>query len=154
VTARKSDRIWSAAGIILALAYIAWRNSPFWGPSEDSAEVSADFEGERGESVESEEALTRVTLFALDNDDFREAWEKAVRDYADYLTARIAGARMAARTTGKVRADWAARDNGEPVPIPIPLAIGVADGKAAFELAVQGEVNRRVAAMNGPGAFG
>ncbi len=87
-----------------------------------------------------EEALLRVTLFAVDEPLFLNAWEAAVREAADLVTAEIAGARMAGCLEGEVL--WDAK-------IPCPDEISAKDAELAYRLAVQLEVNKRVDAMGG-----
>jgi hypothetical protein len=93
---------------------------------------------------EAEAAQALIAGACQGSDKFRVAWEGAVREAADYLTARIAGARMAGRT-GVVRMDFR-----------VPLFPGLDRDltRVALAQAVQEEVNRRVEAMPHPGAFG
>jgi len=92
-----------------------------------------------------EEALQRVTLHALEDDGFRQRWDEAVRDAADALAAEVAGARMAGSTQGRVA--WVRE-------VPQPGGMEYADVQAAFAMAVQGEVGRRLAVMTSPEGFG
>lgn len=102
----------------------------------ESDEVPADVE----------EAQGMIARACRDNEKFRAAWEGEVRLTADYMTARIAGARMA-RRAGVVRMEGR---------LPPGIRNGLDPGLArvAFALAVRDEVTRRVEAMTRPGGFG
>jgi hypothetical protein len=89
-------------------------------------------------------ALALVTGVCQGDGKFRVAWEGAVRETADHMTARIAGARMAGRT-GIVRGECR---------LPVFLGLDPDLTRAAFALAVREEVTRRVEAMPLPGGFG
>lgn len=95
--------------------------------------------------MDREAALARVTLVALDNPNFREAWETAVRRSADQLTGYIAGARMRGIEEGQIQ--WDAN-------VPVPTTLHSDEVRTAFKWAVMGEVNRRVTAMTGKGGPG
>ncbi len=95
-----------------------------------------------------DEDLIRVTLFALENDDFRQAWETAVRECADGITAMIAGARMAGATGGCIEVCW------DDAMLPVPEGFSADMVQGAFRRAVMAEVDRRIEAMTSPGAFG
>ena len=86
-----------------------------------------------------------MTAYACQHEVFRQAWETAVRQAADAVAAHIAGLWMAGQAHGTVA--W---DAAYPV---LPAMDGDAL-EAAFQLAVHGEVRRRIEVMNGPGAFG
>ena len=90
-------------------------------------------------------ALAQVTAYAGQHEVFRQAWEAAVRQAADAVAAHIAGLWMAGQAHGTVA--W---DAAYPV---LPAMDGEAL-EAAFQLAVHGEVSRRIKTMHGPGAFG
>ncbi len=94
---------------------------------------------------EAEEALLRVTLFALDEPLFLNAWEAVVREGADYVTAEVAGARMAGHLEGEVL--WDAS-------IPCPDEISAEDAELAYRLAVRLEAEKRLAAMSARNAGG
>lgn len=108
-----------------------------------SGDESDDCEASRGPDPAG--ALTQVTLFALDHDEFRHAWEDQVRRAADRLTGILAGQRMKGAHGGHIEVNLA---------IPVPAVLGSEIAKAAFRLAVTGEVDRRIAAMTSPGEFG
>jgi len=92
--------------------------------------------------------LIHVTLFALEHDDFRQAWDAAVRETADRATATVVGRVMGGATHGQVVFCQ------ESTRVPIPADLGLERTQAAFQLAVAGEVGRRLHAMTSPGAFG
>lgn len=95
---------------------------------------------EPGGELDPEEALTRITLFALEHDKFRELWDKAVRDAADSAAAQVTGNAMAGRMSGQVMVDVTLR-------VPVPRDMEPGDAFYAFHLAVTGETNRRLTAM-------
>jgi hypothetical protein len=102
------------------------------------------------QETEAGRALQAVMAFAGGNDDFRRAWDHAVGEVADYVAARVAGAWMAgAASPGGIPVSWQGS-------IAVPAAPGICEEhtNAAFQLAVTGEVNRRISGMHGPGAFG
>lgn len=92
--------------------------------------------------------LILVTLFALSNDEFRQEWDKVIRETADQTTAAIAGARMAGEVDGTVEVWW------DGVNLPVPADIGVERTRDVFMRVVMTEVGRRVEAMTSPGSFG
>ena len=89
-------------------------------------------------SVDGSEALARITLAALEDDEFRVAWDLAVRDTADYLCARVTGSRMAGEQGGAVYFESV---------IPAPEDMDEADVNTAFRHAVKAEVEKRLNAM-------
>jgi hypothetical protein len=95
-----------------------------------------------------DEHFMRVTLYALENAWFRQAWEKAVRETADQAAAVIAGTRMAGTAGARVMISW------EGVDLPVPPGFEPDLVRGAFERAVTAEVAHRIEAMTGPGAFG
>lgn len=96
--------------------------------------------------VDVEEAQGVIARACRDNEKFRVAWDGAVRLAADYMTARIAGARMAQRT-GIVRMEGR-------LPPDVRRDLDPDLARVAFAIAVRDEVTRRVEAMPHPGGFG
>ena len=96
----------------------------------------------------SDEDLIRVTLLALESNEFRQAWDMAVRGCADRVTGEITGLRMAGATGGSFDICW------DEVNIPILASLGQERTRAAFARVVTAEVERRVEAMTSPGSFG
>lgn len=95
-----------------------------------------------------EEALTAVTLYALENDRFREVWDGAVLAMADKFAAEITGGYMAGRTSGYL-------ESGE-FEFAVPDGMDPWDALLAFRLQVNGEVSRRLRDLtrNPPGGLG
>ena len=91
--------------------------------------------------------LMRITLFALEHDEFRQAWDEAIRENADKITAEIAGARMAGCTEGYVEVLAC-------LAFPVPADIGQERTRAVFMRMVIAEVDRRARAMTSTGSFG
>lgn len=103
----------------------------------------------RGISVSaSDEDLIRVTIFALENEEFRQAWDAAVRETADKMTAAIVGRRMAGEDGGVVEVCW------DDTPLPVPFSLGLERTRVVFTRAVTEEVKHRVEAMTSRGSFG
>ena len=90
------------------------------------------------------EVQAQIARACQGNGEFRAAWEEAVRTAADHLTARVAGARMAGRT-GVVSVEMR---------LPVLPGLDPDVTRAAWALAVNEEVDRRVEAMPLPGGFG
>lgn len=148
-------RIWLIAGLALAagigtgIALMCRASRKPRGLScslcPDVPEDGADSGFEADAAAEAREALAQVTDYARQHAVFRRDWDSAVRRAADAMTAIIAGRWMAGQAHGEV--GWYA-------PYPVLPAMDGGALEAAFQLAVHGEVCRRIGAMNGPGAFG
>ncbi len=91
------------------------------------------------------EALAQVTGYAQQHPVFSRDWARAVLQAADAMTATIAGRWMAGQAHGEI---------GMYASYPSLPAMDAGTLEAAFQLAVHGEVTRRIRAMDGPGAFG
>jgi hypothetical protein len=133
-------------GAVLAYAVIrvTCRTLALLDDSADSADGSdADDAGDA--AVAARQALAQVTDYAARHPVFRRDWDSAVRQAADAMTATIAGRWMAGQAHGEI---------GLYASYPSLPAIGAGVVEAAFQLAVHGEVTRRIGAMDGPGAFG
>ena len=88
--------------------------------------------------MDGSEALARVALYALADSDFRQAWDAAVRDTADYLCARVVNGRMRGETSGAVAYE---------TDIPAPVDMDEDDVNTAFRHAVRAEVEQRLNSM-------
>jgi hypothetical protein len=93
-----------------------------------------------GHMEQAASALHLVTIFALDNGEFRQLWERNVRSAADQACAAVAAARWAGETRGFTGACWVE-------PVDGPPGMTDEDVYAAFTLAVLGEVRRRLEVM-------
>lgn len=137
-------------GAVLAYAVIrvtcrtlALLGDPAETPDEEPA---GDDDGDAGDpAAAARRALAQVTDYARQHPVFRRNWDSAVRQAADVMTATIAGRWMAGQAHGEI---------GLYASYPSLPAIDPGTLEMAFQLAVHGEVTRRIKAMDGPGAFG
>lgn len=95
------------------------------------------------------DALAAVDRFRAVHAAFRQHWDASLRQVADLATAYLAGQRMAGRAP-----------DSEVIPgtsnpmVPGPPGMHPRDVLAAFNLAVETEVRRRLDAMTSPGSIG
>lgn len=101
------------------------------------------------EPLDPEDALARVARFASRSAAFRQHWDASLRQVADLATAWVAGQRMAGREPDP----GVIPGTSNPL-VPGPPGMHPRDVLAAFTLAVETEVRRRLDAMTSPGAPG